>query len=901
MNVHSLRCEYLDEPLGLDEEEPRLSWICDGEQHGRRVVVLFDARKTHDAAAHAVVWDTGWHASTDCSIVYGGPRLEPRTRYRWTVELRDAGEAAGNAHGAAGGTGNAPDTGAAESRFETGMVGEPWQAEWIKAPSPLAGSAHLFLREIDLQGAVVSARVSLCGIGLSALRVNGRPAGDAVLDPAWTDYRHKLYYVTYDITGHLRPGKNTVAVAVTRGRYRDPTVIASISVTLEDGSRISDGTDRRTWWWSPSTPTTAASIYDGETHDARIRVPGWNAGGSLVPLAPQPAGAELRPLQRPLTAEPPGGRLVGQDLEPIRVMADLTPVRVHEIDERTSVYDLGQNIAGWALIAVRGPAGTEVTLLFSEALRDDGRVEPAMNRGAKATDRYILCGDGEERWEPGFTYHGFRYVEVTTSGALESFELTGRLVRSSVRKAGDFSCADELANRIRTACEWTEADNLHGVPTDCPQREERFGWLNDMTVRAESAMYTFDLGRLYAKWAEDIAHAQGPATGAITDVAPFDPYHARHFGNRPADPVSSSYLLVCWLSYLHYGDRRVLEHRYDGLVRWYEYLRSQSDDLVLRYSYWGDWASPKRYAVEGSVGSGAVSAVTPGALVSSAYLWYDAALLARISLALGRHDDHERFESQAREIADAFDREFFSEERGCYATGSQGAQAIPLALGIVPQERRAPVAQRLVDAVLEADTHLSTGNLASRYVLEALCDHGHTDLAWALATQTSYPSWGYMIEHGATTIWERWEHIRATGMNSHNHPMYATVSGWFSRYVAGIRPSPRSPGFAEVVFRPYPPARLAWAQGSLETVRGRVASSWKREAGQVEYRFQAPRSSDVRIEIPVPPEAEDDPVAAVVAAPEQATGPSVERDAGGSRLIWTRPGGDVMVVIEGET
>ncbi|TFH05223.1 MAG: hypothetical protein E4H09_02335, partial [Spirochaetales bacterium] len=696
-------------------------------------------------------------------------------------------------------------------------------------------------------------------------------------------------YVVRDVTHLLVPGENIVAVMVATGRYREPHLSMELRVGFEDGSEQVITTSHDQWWWSPVTPVLKANLYDGETYEARIVIPGWNGPGPFLTAG----------LLRPLTAEPPGGGLRVQDLEPIRVISEIPPVSSTPVDgpDGAVVYDLGQNIAGWAHIRVRGKSGTRVTLRFSEALRDDGQVEMRMNRGAAATDIYVLAGGEREEWEPAFTYLGFRYVQIHASEPLESLEVIGKVVRSAVEKVGEFTCGNEMATRLRTACEWTEGDNLHGVPTDCPQREERFGWLNDMSVRAESAMYTFRLGLLYAKWAEDIANAQGPVTGAITDVAPYDPYHARHFGNRPADPVSASYLLVCWLGYLHYTDLRLLERRYNGLVRWFRYLQSQAERHILRYSYWGDWASAREYAVKGSVGSGAVSAITPGDLVSTAFLYYDATILAGIARALGKPDDATGFLDEATDIKDAFDREFFGRKGDYYAEGSQASQAIPLAFGLAPPNRVGPSVAHLVADIHTKDDHLSTGNLASRYVLEVLSDHGHIDLAWALATQTTYPSWGYMMEHGATTIWERWEHLRDSGMNSHNHPMYATVSGWFSKYIAGIRPSEEAAGFERILLRPGVPRGLDWARGSLKTLRGTVVSEWKRTAGgTVEFTVTVPPSSSASIGLPAV--GGDSTEVLECSIPGKATrefGPD------GSRLFWDTPGGTYRIVLAGGT
>jgi alpha-L-rhamnosidase len=866
--VTDLTCERRTRLLGTDEPNPRLGWRPLVQQHAYQVVVAGSGQEAAQGAGG--LWDSGWVESRECFVDYAGTALPPRTRLWFSVRIRAE-------HGA-GSEWSDP------SWFEMGMLADRWDSEWLQAPFPVAGPGRIFLRVFDVVRPVQSARAYVAGLGYYELRVNARKSGDHVLDPAWTDYSRKVPYVTHDVTDLLVPGRNVVAVMVGTGRYRQPVLNLQLHMSLTDGMRSVERTDHRLWWCATASPVVEADLYNGEHFDARIRVPGWD-----LPLDREP-GRGGGGLVRPVTAEPPGGVLRAQDVEPIRVVQDIASVSSNPVDGgAATVYDLGQNIAGWARIRLRAAAGTEIRLLYSEALRNDGQVEMRMNRGARATDAYIARGGDEEEWEPRFTYHGFRYVQTEARGPVDAFDLIARVARTDARKVGTFRCADELVNRIRAACEWTEADNLHSLPTDCPQREERMGWLNDMTVRAESALYTFDLNLLYAKWSEDVAQAQGDVTGAITDVAPFDPYHSRHYGNRPADPVSSSYLLTAWLCYLHYGDRRTLERRYPGLVRWYRYLAEQAEDGILAYSYWGDWASPAEHAVPGSVGSGAVSAITPGALVSTCYLYYDAILLSRMARVLSRDHQAAEYENDARKVAAAFNREFYDAERMCYATGSQASQAIPLALGVVPEERVAGAVAHLARDVQERGTHLTTGNLATRYVLEVLADNGLQDLAWALVTQRSYPSWGFMIDHGATTIWERWEHIRGGGMSSHNHPMYATVSGWLSKYVGGIRPSEDGPGFAQIVVRPHVPSALTWAEATLETVRGAVQVRWQqRSDGWIEYRVVIPAPSTARLELPGrrvvrQTEGLPRPVSVPGAVP---------------RCTWTVGGGEYTIVME---
>lgn len=377
-----------------------------------------------------------------------------------------------------------------------------------------------------------------------------------------------------------------------------------------------------------------------------------------------------------------------------------------------------------------------------------------------------------EVYEPCFTYHGFRYVQVEGFlGEPGPEAITGRVVRSSVEQIGSFRCSNPLINQLHKNIVWTESNNLHGLPTDCPQRDERLGWLNDMTVRAEEAVYNFNLVNLYAKWVDDIADTQGKKTGAIADTAPYVKY-----GRRPADPVASSYLIVPWLSYLHYGDLRTLEKHYEGFKRWVTYLGNMADNNIINFSEIGDWAPPVTEAAEGSIGAGAVSAKTPGALMSTGYYYLNAALMSKFAHILGKNEDERYYAKLAAEISDAFNREFFHRDTCSYGSGNQASNVFPLYLGIVPQECQQAVLHNLVRDVMEKHgCHVTTGNLCTKYLIDVLAEMGMVDLAFALVTQKTYPSWGYMLSMGATTIWERWEYVtcgKLAGMGSHNHISY---------------------------------------------------------------------------------------------------------------------------------
>jgi alpha-L-rhamnosidase len=631
----------------------------------------------------------------------------------------------------------------------------------------------------------------------------------------------------------MKSGRNALGVTLGGGWYatkefRRPAMTARLRLEYRDGSRQEITTEPNDWKFFSDGPIESDSIYIGEVYDARREVHGWDE-----------PGFDDRGWLRPLEAEPPRGAMTPQRCEPIRVVRTLLPQRITSPAPGVYVADFGQNIAGVARFSGEAQRSDEIRIRYSEILSPDGNVNMLNLRAAQQTDRYIAAG-GAFSYEPRFTYHGFRYAEVTgLKKPLLPDQIEALVIRNDVAVRGSFSCSNELINDIQRICFWTENNNLHWVPTDCPQRDERMGWLNDLTVRAEEAMYNFDLRYFYDKFLTDIRDAQGETTGAITDTVPYTKY-----GGQPADAVCSSYLVLAWLLYMHYSDEGVLARYYDGLKAWTDYLARQRENGIVAYSYYGDWASPITESVKGSYGSGAVSGTTPGRLMSTGFLLMNARLMKQMAEVLGKEGDRAWYEALEGETLEALNREYLDEERGRYGTGSQAANAFMLYLNAVPDSARAGVVANLVRDVKARGVHLSTGNLCTRYIFEVLCDNGQEDLALELAMQRSYPSWGYMLSRGATTTWERWEYVDSgeqLGMASHDHPMYATISAWFYRYLAGIQPL--SPGFDRFLVRPFMPRGLDSASARMQTAKGEISSAWIRDASGATVHIDVPFGS----------------------------------------------------------
>jgi len=840
-----LRCERAESPLAVDTARPRFAWRMDDSRRGAaqtacqlRVARDEAVLRSAGGAGAGLCWDSGPVPGSAClEVEYAGIPLENWTRYVWTVRVRDE-------RGAWSGW-------ADPALFETTLLeGSPWPVSWIGAPD-FTDVAACFRRDFELAVRPDRARLCVATPAWAEISVNGRRVDDRTHDPAWTDPNHRLLYSTFDIGAFLEPGANTLGVMLGNGWYRSSLFntphrclpFSLLVMIWEEGRpRLCVGTNSRGWWASTQGPVRQNDIYNGEQDDARCAMPGWDRPGFRM----EPAGG-WKPA---LPLEPPAGRLKAQALEPIRPVEERVPLRSWALDERTRVYDFGVNFSGRLRLVLRGIADAALRLRHAETVDAAGRLQVENLRCAANTDRYVSRGDPREIFEPRFTGHGFRYAEIEGDPALlEGLEVRAVHVRSAVRSIGHFSCSDERLNRIHAIAVRTEANNLHGLPTDCPQRDERLGWLNDMTVRAEEAVHNFGLDRLYEKWIDDIADTQGGVTGAIADTAP-----AFRFGRAPADPVCASYLLVPWLAYLHYGDRRILTDHYAGFQAWVNYLENLAEEGILSFSSYGDWAPPIGQARAESIGAGALSMATPGALMSTGYWYFQLTVLAKMAAILGDRAGADRFAAKAAAVGAAFNRAFLDPATGRYATGSQACQVFPLYLGLVPDGVRPAVVARLVEALAAADGHLTTGNLCTKYLPEVLAADGRIDLALSLLRQETYPSWGYMLAQGATTVWERWEHVVAgpqCGMASHNHPMYGAVDAFFYNTLAGIRPMEAGPGFEEFRLRPALESGLEKVFVRLETPRGRLETGWEIDSEKrITLPVQVPWNAVAWLEVP---------------------------------------------------
>jgi len=813
-----LRCEYLSNPLGIDVLQPRFGWIPNHSQRAETQTayqVLVAGSPDRLDRDQGDQWDSGKVASSDSiQVVYGGRPLASGRTYYWKVRFWDSQDRASRY--------------SAPAAFETGLL-QPreWEGQWITGGE--------LRRSFPIDGKVARARLYVTALGYYEVRLNGARVGDNALDPAWTDYHKRVLYSTYDVTSRLQSGENAIGALLGGGwatlgtgslgakpYFPQPALLLQLNIDLSDGKHISVKSDAS--WNTERGPIVSDNVYDGEIYDSRLETPGWD----------QP-GFDDSAWRRARALTGWTGTISAQLMPPIRVVDSIVPVKLLNPKPGVYVYDLSQNISGWARLQVSGPRGTAVTLRFSEVAYPDGMIDTQNLREARQRDIYILRGEGEEAYEPRFTYHGFRYIEVTGFPGVPNLDsVRGRVVHSSVQAIGSFTASKPILNDIQRLIRWTQLNNLMSIPTDCNQRDEREGWMGDAQLSAEEAMLNFDMAAFYTNFIRDMRDNQA-ADGTLSETVP------EKFGNRPADPGwGTAYPLICWYMWQQYGDRRVLEENYEGLKKYVEFLRSRASDNVFRFNLNGDWIA----TVE-----------TPGALISDAYYFYDVTILGNIAKVLGRSADERAYAQLAVKIKDAFNANFFDRKTSEYGGGTQTAQAIAIFFGLVPEKEIGNVSFYLERDLLDHhNNHLTTGIIGTKYLMPALTLTGRSDMAYDLAVQTTYPSWGYMLEKGATTMWELWQDNNRPAMNSHDHPALASVGAWFYQALGGIDQQPGTGSYRHIRIEPQMVKDLRWASASVDTLRGRVSDSWIRDEDQTTADVTIPVNCDAEVLIPESPQ-----------------------------------------------
>ena len=693
-------------------------------------------------------------------------------------------------------------------------------------------------KEFTVDKTVKSARLYSTALGIYDMQINGQLVSQDRWAPGWTDYNKRTPYQTYDVTSLLDEGANALGARLSTGWYAGkiaiygpnlygklPGLLSQVEVTYADGTTERIVSD--TSWRSTAGPVTHADILDGEEYDARLETPGWTRpdfdGSSWAPVVgKQDVDTEL----------------VAQAAPPVAVTEELPTQSVTEPEPDTFVLDLGQNMVGTVNLTIRGAdEGQKIRLRYGEEINPDGTLYTANLRSARATDYYTARGDDVETYEPRFTFHGFRYVEVTGyPGKPSADDLVGKVIGTDAPITGHFETSSAMVNQLQSNIMWSQRGNFLSVPTDCPQRDERMGWTGDINVFAPTAAFNMDVSTFLGdKWLQDLRDAQR-GDGAVTDVVPFVPVVGA--GNAGWGDAAVTVPYTVWQTY---GDTKVIEESYDSMAAWIEYLENNSDNYIRPDSGYGDWLN--------------LDDNTPRDLIGTAYFAHVSRLLSEMAAAVGKDADAARYTELADNVREAFVDEYVGDD-GSLPGDAQAGYVIALSFGLIPDDLVDAAADRLVANLERHDWHLATGFLGTPDLLPVLSQTGHTDVAYKLLNQRSYPSWGYEIANGATTIWERWNSIMPDGsfgdvnMNSFNHYAYGAVGNWMYRTVGGIQQDPEQPGYQHFRIAPQPGGGLDWADTRHESGYGTIRSHWTREEGGLMLHVTVPVNTTATVEIP---------------------------------------------------
>lgn len=848
IDVHALRCEMLTNPQGIGTATPRLSWEITSNanntmQTAYEVLVASSSEKL--ARNEGDLWDSH-KVRSDASIMvrYAGEALASRTVCYWKVRVW---------------TTKGRSEWSKPAFWSEGLLNPAdWKAKWIGYASGFPWdsiskfsrlSARYFRKGFQSSKAVKSATVYLIGLGHYELYVNGKTIGDQVLAEAPTDYTRSVLYNTFDVTHEVQQGENEIGVVLGNGRFFTmrpkykpkkikefgfPKLLLQMEITYADGSRktiVSDGN----WKFTADGPIRSNNEYDGEEYDATKELTGWKT-----------TGYNDSSWMKPQLVAAPGGRIEAQMNAPIKIMDTIQPVRITPLRQGVWIMDMGQNMAGWVQMKVKGQRGDKVTLRFAETLKPDGELNTANLRDAKATDVYTLKGGGEEVWHPVFVFHGFRYVEISGyPGTPELSDFMGQVVYDDMATIGRFETSDTLVNRIYHNAFWGIRSNYKGMPVDCPQRNERMPWLGDRATGSLGESFIFDNENLYAKWLDDIQQAQKP-DGSLPDVAPA-------YWNYYSDSMTwpGTYLLVANMLYNQFGDMAPIQKHYASMKKWLGYMRQRyvKDSLMTKDKY-GDWCMPPESPT--LIHSKDPSRITNGVLIATAYYYKMLQLMQRFATLLHKPADAAAFEKLSAQTKEAFNRKFLDKKTFAYDNNTVTADLLPLYFGITPQTDRQAVIHSMVNKIVDVrHSHISTGVIGTQWLMRGLTRFGRPDLAWHIATNTTYPGWGYMVTQGATTIWELWNGNTADPrMNSRNHVMLlGDLITWFYQDLAGIKAG--APGFKTIIMKPSAVNGLDSVKASYQTPYGWVKSSWKKQTGSFSWKITVPPNTRAEVYLPV--------------------------------------------------
>lgn len=833
--ITSLKCEYIETPLGLDVQRPRLMWKVDtsdvpSRQTAYRILVSSTPELLRQGEAD--IWDSGKQKSDEQLVSYAGSTLRPHTRYWWRVEVWL----------------NNKKVVSEPVWFETGKFSATdWEASWITdgydkdyEPSPM------FRKVFDVSKEVASARCYISGLGYYRLSFNGKAVNDHALDPGFTDYSKRVLYLTYDISGLLRHGKNCIGVQLGNGWFNEqtpavwyfheapwrkrPQMIAEIHLCYTDGSKDVITTD--TSWKTSTGPLLFDNLYVGSFYDARLEQKGWD-----TELFDDVSWQHAK-----LTAAP-APLIEAQKMPSITTADTFSVVSVNCISDTCYVFDMGINTAGVPRLEIKGECGTRIRLRHSEMLQKDGNIDqrnidmhlrPRNKREIIQTDEYVLKGEGVETFIPPFTYHGFRYIELTSDRPLTVADVKLQTLRmhSDVAEVGSFKCSDQLLNTIFNICRNSYLSNLFGIPTDCPTREKN-GWMADGFMVQEAGMFNYDSRNVYAKWVKDMIDTQ-EANGNVAGIAPT----SRRWDSNWAGPLwDAAIFIVPSYLYRYTGDIETMRQVYPAAERYLKYIETTEDERGLINHGLGDWLFYK--------------AETPVDFMATGFVYWDNLMMAQMAELTGRVEDRQKYLAKAEELKKRINDHFFDPQTVSYANKTQLSYALPLYLHIVPEAYRERLAENLHKIIAANDYSLDFGFIGSVMVPDVLAETGYAETAYRMLTKTTLPSWGYWIkETGATSLYETWDVTRRIGDASLNHPSMGAVSAWMYKYPAGIRLSPDAPAFKKILIQPCFLSDLDFVEASHESMYGTIRVDWRREEGKIRLHLVLPSTAMATVVLP---------------------------------------------------
>ncbi len=878
LTVSELRCEYLVNPEAVDTPHPRLTWLLQSTERGARQSayrILVASSPDLLARNRGDLWDTGKRNSRETvNVEYEGKSPGPGRRHWWKVQVWDG---AGNAFWSA------------PARWTAGLGPTAWSAQWISFQdrTPLHRTRALFLpssryyrKSFAVSRPVRRATLYASALGIFDAYVNGRSVSDAMFSPGWSDYRRRAYYRAWDVTDLVSAGANALGAEVADGWYsgyvgfallvgygpyqsgrslygKTPALLAQLRLEFDGGATQVVATDPS--WKVSESPRREADILMGETYDARREQPGW-ANASFNDATWESAiPAQNLGSVKAVFSDKGGNRemefgfIAPRDLQaypapPVRPIEEMRPKRILEPAPGTWVFDFGQNFSGVVRLRARGPAGAAIRIRHAEMIYPGGRLMTENLRAARATDTWILRGAAAgETYSPRFTYHGFQYVELTGYPGKPSLDdVTGVVIHSDTPLASHFESSDPMANQLFRNVQWTQRSNFFEVPTDCPQRDERLGWTGDAQIYARAATYNADTAAFYTKWLDDLQEAQRP-NGAFPDYAPYPMQHGDD-GYAYGTAWMDAGVIVPWTVWRAYGDTEVIRRHWPAMTRFLEFRLAQSPDLKgsNRFNRFGDWLS--------------IGSSTPVEYIDAVYFAYSATVMSELANAIGKNDEARRYADLAGRVRAKFRQDYLNPD-GSLRIETQTAYALALAHGMVSGAERT-VADRLAQMIARNGYRLTTGFLGTYPMLPVLSESGHHDLAVRLFQSREFPSWGYEVENGATTVWERWNSYTKDkgffepGMNSYSHYAFGAVSEWMFYRLAGIRPA--TPGYQRIAIAPEPPSlgsnpdqrAIDWVNASYRSIRGTIAVRWKRTGSVFTLETTIPPNTEATVSLP---------------------------------------------------